>query len=69
MVFNLFVIIATHFSGSSWCLGAFNCIACENLGVHMVQGDVTMALLFTVCLDEAVCSAGCGQAEAECYLL
>lgn len=34
----------------------------------MVQGDVTMALLFTVCF-EAVSSAGCGQAEADCNLL
>lgn len=37
--------------------------------MHMVQGDVTMALLFTVCWDEAVSSAGCDQAEAECDLL
>lgn len=69
MFFNLFVITVTHFLGSYWCLGAFNCIPCENPGMHMVQGDVTMALLFRVCLDEAVSSAGCGQAEAECDLL
>lgn len=70
MVFNIFIIIATYFLGSYWCLGAFNCIARENLGMYMVQRDVTIALLFIVFLDEAVSTAAeCGQADAKCNLL